>query len=200
MWVRLKTIKYLSESGRQVTRYPGEWVQVGNQLARQWIASGDADRPDMPDMQALPGCGIVLTSAKACARPPGSLELVHADQPELAFANTLVWSGVNFRGDLLTTGFLLLNVWELAAPILSYTTLARDVGSDEDRAATLEVVRDLRVPVYDTRLMFFRRCSTTRRLIDTWHQEAGDRSLAFLRALYRTKPLVCPLPTTWVLP
>jgi hypothetical protein len=200
VWVRLKAIQYLSENGRQVTRYPGEWVQVGNQLARQWIANGDADRPDMPDMQAMPGCGIVLTSAKACTRPPGGLELVHADQPELAFANTLVWSGVNFRGDLLTTGFTLLDTWEVAAPILSYTILARDIGSDEDRAATCDVVRDLRVPVYDVRFLFLRRCDATRRLLKTWHNEAGDRSLAFLRALYRVKPLLCALPTTWVLP
>ncbi len=55
------------------------------------------------------------------------------------------------------------------------------------------------MPVYDTRLMFIRRCHATRELVDEWVAEDGHRGLAFLRALYRVKPLVLALPTTWVL-
>lgn len=199
MWVRLRTIKYVSENGRQVTKFPGEWVRIGNQQARQWLAAGDADRPDMPDLQAMPGCGVVLMG-DAAARPPAGLELLRSQEPRLEFARTLLWSGINFRGDLLTTGFSLLDIWEAAVPIRSYTELARDVGDDVDRAATRDVVRDLRVPVYDVRLVFLRRCHATRQLLSAWREETGDRSLAFLRAVYKVKPLLCALPTTWVLP
>jgi hypothetical protein len=116
-----------------ITKYPGEWVRVGGQQARQWLVDGQADRPDMPELDAMPGCGIVLTG-DAVTKPPGGLDLVRSAGPRLEFARTLLWSGINFRGDLLSTGFTLLDTWEVAAPILSYTTLARDVGDDEDRA------------------------------------------------------------------
>lgn len=198
MWVRLKSIQYVSENGRQVTKYPGEWVNVGRQQATAWLATGQADRPDMPDLQAMPGCGVVLPPG---VKPTGmaGIEVSYAEEPCLEYPRTLLWSGVNFRGDLLGVGFTLLDTWEVAAPILSYTRLARDVGDEEDREQTRRTVRDLRVPVYDTRLLFLRRCYATRRLMDAWREEQGDRSLAFLRALYQVKPLICALPTTWVL-
>lgn len=199
MWVRLRSIQYVSENGRTITKHPGEWIRVGRQQATSWLATGEADRPDMPDLDALPGCGVVLTGGSPSVSLSG-LEMVKADKPRLEFARTLLWSGINFRGDLLAAGFRALDAWELAVPLLSYETLARDVGSDEDRGQTEKLVRDLRVPLYDVRLMFVHRSAATRRLLDAWLVEEGDRSLAFLRALYRIKPLMLALPTTWVLP
>lgn len=199
MWVRLLSIQYVSENGRLITKHPGEWIRVGRQQATSWLATGEADRPDMPDLDALPGCGVVLTGGSPSVSLSG-LEMVKADKPRLEFARTLLWSGINFRGDLLAAGFRALDAWELAVPLLSYETLARDVGSDEDRGQTEKLVRDLRVPLYDVRLMFVRRCAATRRLLDAWLAEEGDRSLSFLRVLYKVKPLVLALPTTWVLP
>jgi len=198
MWVRLKSIQYVSEGGRQITKYPGEWVNVGRQQATAWLANGEADRPDMPDLQVLPGCGVVVIGEARADHIKG-LEVVRAQEPRLEFARTLLWSGVSFRGDLMPVGFSLLDTWEVAAPIFSYTTLARDVGTKEDRERTQAVIRDLRVPLYDVRFLFLKRCHATRRLLDAWGEESGDRSLAFLRALYTVKPLVCALPTTWVL-
>lgn len=199
MWVRLQSTQYISDRGKQLMKFPGEWVNVGKQQAMSWLATGEADRPDMPDLQALPGCGVVLLGSPA-TKPPGGLERVSSDEPRLEFARTLIWSGVNFRGDLLGIGFSLLDTWELAVPLLSYETLARDLGDESERERTRAVIRDLRVPVYDVRLMFLRRCHATRELLDEWAGEAGDRTLAFARALYRVKPLVLALPATWVLP
>jgi len=90
----------------------------------------------------------------------------------------------------------------VAVPLWDYDTLARDVGSEEERAYTESVIHDLRVPLRDTRLVFVRRCSDTRKLVETWHAErarvpGGEDKLAFLRALYAVKPLVCDLPTVW---
>lgn len=199
MWVRLLSIQYVSENGRLITKRPGEWIKVGRQQATSWLATGEADRPDMPDLDALPGCGVVLTGGSPSVSLSG-LEMVKADKPRLEFTRTLLWSGINFRGDLLAAGFQSLDTWELAMPLLSYEVLARDIGSDRDRQRTEKLIRDLRVPLYDVRLMFMRRCDTTRRLLDAWLAEKGNRSLAFLRALYRIRPLVLALPVTWVLP
>lgn len=199
MWVRLLSLQYVSENGKTITKRPGEWVKVGKQQATSWLATGQADRPDMPNLDALPGCGVVLTGGSR-SMPLSGLEVVSVDVPCLEFARTFLWSGINFRGDLLAAGFQALDAWELAVPLLSYEKLARDVGSDGDRQRTEKLVRDLRVPLYDVRLIFVRRCAVTRRFLDAWLAEEGDRSLAFLRALYRVKPLVLALPTTWVLP
>jgi len=66
---------------------------------------------------------------------------------------------------------------------------------------TEEVIHDLRVPVYDTRVRFIRRNRTTERLMGLWYEERQQgEALAFLRALGRVqpKPLICALPAEWV--
>jgi hypothetical protein len=108
---------------------------------------------------------------------------------------------VNLRPDLLATGFSLLDTWEVAAPLFSYEELARDIGTDSERQQTEVLVHDLRVPVYEVRCLFLKRCRATRDLMAAWarEQEAkGNEYLGFLRALYQVKPLVLALPTTWM--
>lgn len=211
MLVRLNSIQYITDKhGRQRTHYPGEWVSVGKQLGNSWIATGQAERPDMPDMEALPGCGVVA--------PPDRIDMVRkiapgldrknqADPPGLPFPRVLWWdpAGASLRPDLVGTGFQLLDTWQAAAPLYSYQTLARDQGDETDRSRTEALVHDLRVPVYESRCLFLRRCQATRDLMAAWAEERvesgrgpeNDR-LAFLRALYRVKPLVLALPTTWI--
>src|SRR3989304_4599873 len=148
MWVRLKSIQYVSEHGQQLTKYPGGWVNVGRQKALSWIAEGSADRPDQPNLDALPGCGVV-TGGDAVIK---GLEVFKSGVPVLEFSKTLLWSGVGFRRDLLATGFHLLDTWEIAVPLLSYDTLACDIGDEQERDETRRVVRDVRGPVSATRL------------------------------------------------
>lgn len=209
MLVQLKSIQYISHLGRNETHYPGEWVDVGNQTARGWLATGDAVRPDMPDLEVLPGCGLAVPAHAleiAAQAAPGLERLPQADSPTdscLPFPKTLWYDpAVRLRPDLIATGFELLETWELAAPLYSYQTLARDLGTDSERALTEGLIHDLRVPVYETRCLFLRRCRGTRDLMAAWGAEmgnGGDERLAFLRALYRVKPLVLALPVTWVI-
>jgi hypothetical protein len=35
------------------------------------------------------------------------------------------------------------------------------------------------------------------RFVANWRQQTGEKRLAFLRALYQEKPLICPEPYTW---
>jgi hypothetical protein len=199
MWVRLTTIKQISVNGKPTTCHPGEWVEVGGQLARSWLVSGDADRPDQPDLEILPGCGIVVAGAfeKVSALLPG-LDVV-SGEPALAFSKTLYWNTrANFRPEFVGAGFKLLDRWEIAVPLAGYEHLAGDIGSEEERSRTVDVIRDLRVPYYDIRLMFLRRCQRVEKLLALWRDEAGDRRLAFLRALYRVKPMMQALPVMWI--
>ena len=201
MWVRLKSIQYLSVNGRQTAHFPGEWVEVGGQLGRSLIGTGQAGRPDQPDLRAMPGCGIVVRAGgtqRAGKMWPG-LEVMEGE-PGLEFSRTLFWdTGVKIRPELVTAGFGWLEQWEVALPLGSYERLARDIGSEAERAATGAVVRDLRVPFYETGLMFLRRCQRVEGLLAAWRAESGEeRRLAFLRALYRVKPLVLALPVEWV--
>ncbi len=94
-----------------------------------------------------------------------------------------------------------LDRWEVAVPFRPYDILAKDIGTEEERDASLPLLLDLRQPVYDSRVVLFRNCPRTRNLIQTWAKremtEGEDADLAFLRAVWRVKPLILALPKTW---
>ena len=105
------------------------------------------------------------------------------------------WAGVNAGGTdwNFTTRQDRLDAW------WKYDELASRFGSNEERDRTEEIIHDLRVMVYDPRCLFIKRCTDTEHLIEMWAAERGQGShkLAFLRALYIVKPLICALPISW---
>jgi len=118
---------------------------------------------------------------------------------QIPYARTLFWnSKLSLRAELYPAGVGLLERWEVAVPIPDYNTLAAHVGSEADRAYTQELIHDLRVPVYEPGVLFLRRCQAGFDLLAAWNDESGERRLAFLRALYRAKPLVLALPSVWL--
>jgi len=202
-WVQLLTNKSIDLDGRQRAYKPGDWLEVGRQTALLWVASGDA-RLIKPVSALMPqAAGVLLrrdvNGARATAESWGLP--VETGEVRMDWPKTLVWEpSLPVRKALLPVGFGFLDKWHLAAPLWSYEELARDVGTPQDRARTEAVIRDLRVPLYDTRLLFLRRTRETRELLWHWKQEIADGSderLAFLRALYRVKPVILALPTTW---
>ena len=100
--------------------------------------------------------------------------------------------------DQVPKGFGFLDTWEAAAPIWSYETLAADVAAGAERERTEALIGDLRVPLYETGLLFVRDCEGGRALLKAWQAEDGEPRLAFLRALYRVKPLFLALPRSWL--
>lgn len=129
--------------------------------------------------------------------------ILSVGEPAIAFQKTMIWNPkVQLRTELVSAGFGMLETWEIAVPLYSYDELAVHIGSEEDRKRTKAIIRDLRVPVYDVRLIFVRNCEATQQLFDAWTEENGiagesDERLSFMRAFYRVKPAMLALPITW---
>ena len=90
--------------------------------------------------------------------------------------------------------------WEMLAILASETEWADSFGSDEERAKTEGAIGDLRIPVYDTNMLWVRKTERTEAVIARWLTElrqGADEQHAFLRALYAEHVLMCTLPANW---
>lgn len=113
----------------------------------------------------------------------------------------IVAAGTRVPWDLLPAAWHFLDRWDAAVPLWRYGVLAQDVGTAEERAATQTIIRDLRVLLHATELLFVRRNEAGQALVETWRAgctEGADPRLAYLRALYQVKPRLCVLPTNWL--
>jgi hypothetical protein len=205
MWIQLKAIKRILVNGKNETRYPGDWVNVGKQSARRWIADGAAWDPNADISANFPDeSGILVIGNKVPTGVPIALDSIPVKTglvPYMPWKHTLIWNPTcPIQSSLVNVGLGFLDVWDVAMPLWDYDVLAKNVGTKKDQEKTKAVVRDLRVPIYDTRLIFIRQGRITERLLETWMDEiieGGDTRLAFLRAFYQVKPLMLALPVTW---
>lgn len=208
MWVKLKTNYHKEVNGTMKQYRPGDWLEVGKQQAMRLLADGQAFIPDL-DISTFVGvgCGVVALGpldggVEALQNQWGVDVLISPAVPiQLPFYRTLLWdTRLPLTGLQMPAGFTLLETWQAAAPLHFYDTLALSLGDEAERTATAAVIRDLRVPVYNTMLLWLRRCEIVEELLTVWaaeYQEGGSRDLAFLRAVYRVKPLILPLPFHW---
>lgn len=206
MWVRLLTVMNIDVQGRGKRFQPGDWVEVGKHQALRWIADGVAETTKPLSQLLPPGCGVVLSDTRDQRL---YAELSKAELPISAWntmvklpysRNAIVLEGVMMRSALLPVAFNLLQKWQMIIPLLSYSTLASQVGSEADRERTKDLIHDLRVPLYDSRLIFARRCKNAEAVIHQWRLErkgGGDPNLALLRALYVVKPVILAVPVSW---
>ena len=212
MWVRLKSLMRIDKQGKPRDYHPGDWVDVGKQTAQLWISRGDAEIPSFTKHVGtqMSGSGVVVRARDSALYQQTfdglkiGLSILADETPHVAFDRTLIWHPkVHLRLEMIVPGFNFLDTWEIACPLYSYDELAAHFGSDEARARTKAAIRDLRVPVYDTRLMFVKRCEATDLLFEAWGKErqgGDDERLSFMRAFYRVKPLMLALPVTWTNP
>lgn len=204
MWIQLISTKYIDVNGTTRRYFPGDWVDVGKQTALQWIAANEARVPNpLRSGLLIAGSGVGVWGTHAHEHP-GLPEVEFTALPEtlsIPYHLTCLWQPpLRLSTDLLAAGFGLLQTWQIAVPLWNYDVLANGVGKGEAQARTKAVVRDLRIPLYDVRLIFLRRCPETEQLLAVWNEErkTGDPDqLTFLRALYQVKPLVLALPMTW---
>jgi hypothetical protein len=145
---------------------------------------------------------VIWGSRETPFTPPGDLEVSTSALPAITTQrNCLLADGFMPRKILFGIGFNLLSTWQVAVPLMDYKTLARDIGSEADRERAQETLIDLRVPVYDTRMIFVRRCPEGEALVETWSNMLAigeEPRLAFLRAVWAVKPLILPLPFSWM--
>lgn len=198
-YVKLLEIKHIDVNGELKKFLPGDWVTVGRQTAERWIAQKEAWKPTEEVSApynagvwvqgfAIPGCKILdalpFVEDRSERVPPYPLTMIW--KPELGF-----------RPELVAPGFGFLQNWQIALPLYSYSILARDIGSEEDRQRTVDVTRNLDIPFYDDRVMFVRRGETINKLVGNWLGGVGDSRLALIRAIYVHKPLIYALPASW---
>jgi len=200
VWVQLQQVMHHEQHGQVKLYQPGDWVKVGKQLARQWIADGAAvsPYPESVTVEEPEGTTGIMVFGQGDA-PEVGVETSRDGLYELRWHKTcFLQVSTPVKAVMYAIGFGLINQWEIAVPLVDYRRLAKDEeATDEEKAYTERIIRDLRVPMYDTRLMFVRRCESTRRLFEVWESEGQYTRLSFLRSLYRVKPLVLALPVTW---
>lgn len=211
-WVKaLKPVARYDLHGGYHVYQPGDWFECNNQEMRALLAERKIEVAQQIIRNELltNECAVVITGGdlqQARAFIASYLTAVFTGPPHFpAGSKSVLWWNAEapLRLDLMPLGFYRVSAgWQIAAPLWRYNdALARDIGTDEARQRTEEVIHDLRVPVFDTRLIFIRRDDETERLLELWMQERAtfdDDKLCFMRALYAVKPLVCALPVTWV--
>ena len=190
-----------TEFGKRYAFYTArKWQIVKGARAQQGEDQlrGDAEGAEMSKGIALIGADKTIQAQANSHR----LAVTVVDAPQVAYDKTLIVEpGTRVPWDLLPAAWHFLNKWDAAVPLWKYGKTAADMGTAADREATRAVIRDLRVLLYSHELLFVRGSEDGCALVETWLQETqagGDKRLAFLRALYHVKPMVCVLPTTWL--
>lgn len=211
-WVKaLKTIRRMEEDGLWHVYHPGDGLQVHNQELNYLLSNKMAERYGRYPQELLPlmsDSAIVVTGgdverARQFLNPITTTVYDGAPHFPKEHLTVLWWDArLPLRLDLLPLGFhRVLAGWQIATPLWRYNTLARDIGAVQARQRTEEVIRDLRVPVFETGLIYARRDEDTEKLLELWlaaRETGDDDKLCFMRALYQVKPLNCALPVSWV--
>lgn len=197
--VQLREIKYIDVKGEQKKFLPGDWVTVGRGIAERWCAEGTAWQPTK-EISAPSNAGIWV---RGFANPGCKIleALPFIDDPATDFAPfplTMIWKPeLGFRPELIAPAFDKLTQWQVTIPLFSYSILAKDIGTDQDRQETVKVIRSLDTPFYDDRVLFVRRTRVVNDFITDWLTGEGDSRLSLLRSLYIHKPLIYALPVSW---
>jgi hypothetical protein len=205
VWVQLASLQNIEVAGSLHTYRPGDWVDVGKQTAMLWISTGQAVLHGVVPgsvraLEIADGSGLVVPEGYEDSARALRIDVpIVEGEPSLRFERTCWWDmGAAVSPAMIPVGLSLLDTWEMVVPLYDYKTLACHVGTEFEQAQTKAIIRDLRVPLYDTRLIFARRSPDTERLFKLWAGDDGlHRGLAFLRALYQVKPLILALPATW---
>lgn len=215
-YIRLRTVKHIRRGGIQTTYHKGDWVDVGKQTALIWLANGTAEipGPDPTKMEVVqeligPGCGVrVLGKGAGPWSSQGfgnCLKALKFSTGTLAlpYPYTMIWTpAVHITPQQVLIGFSQIVSrkgrlsWEMVARLAGHH-LARDVGTKEEQAKTEALIGDLRIPVYDTGVLWVRKTAKTERLIRRWAaaiQAGEDEVHSFLRTLYAEGILLCTLP------
>jgi hypothetical protein len=212
VWMKAVGSCPIEEQGKIRIHEPGNSFECGRHQARQLEAQGLAIiSPWNPQRRNLVldlgDCGILALDGCEQARKEAErlatqyLIDVTGGPLGLPFPRTLILGDCKPVSRFVPVGFRWLDEgWQVAVPMVDMETLAGDVGDPKSRSETEFVIHDLRVPVYDTRLVFVLRCAEMVAMVEQWadEREQGSDELAFLRSLYQATPVWTPLPPSWI--
>ena len=230
-WVQAQApFSRFDEAGILKVYQPGDWFEVRNQELLRLQAEGKVrtTREILSATFDFSACGVLwrgdtnwdgLTDSMRELAVRGSHHTITQMREygiAVQFSNTisLPWeytllacAPVTVTTQNIALGFVRIEkgaeweTWELAAQLADGLPLAEARGTDEERAATLEAIGDLRIPLYETSLLWVRKTKTTQALIDAWAAElaaGADEQHALARALYTRRVKMCTLPPRWV--
>lgn len=213
VWVRVLGRVYYEENGIRQTALAGDWVQIGKHQARQWLAQGSVEIPEphrRADALSLNKCGVVVRGDEMPSRASFGVLRHQVGEPSLQYEYTVLWEpslsaplqGIEAGLTRLMSAELFPggDSWEALATLVSLKTLASDVGSPGEQSKTEVVVGTLRLPVYETRLLWLRKTPATENFIAMWASElvkGSDEQHSFLRSLYSSRIMMCTLPPGW---
>jgi len=220
-WVTLNRVKNIRRKGVLMICRPGDSVDVGKQTAIEWVLDGSASDPYgqvgpsvIPDGGPTDKFGVRVRAKEGTYDAKTGLGIVahrvmiSYGLPAIPYQHTLIWKPTTQISDrLVHYGFVTILsdrkplAWDLAASLISNSRLAKDVGSAEEKAKTQRVIGDLRLPVYDIRFIWARKCPAAIGVIEEWARElaiGSDEHHAFLRALYTKRAALCTLPRDWM--
>ena len=206
--------KRIRKKGVSKTYFPGDTVEVGRQQATAWILDRTAQDPFKqlaPTVLKKQGAtyGVIVLADKGAIND-GHLSHLFGDLPivykakKLPYDYTFVYlPSVKISHQLLSFGWLRIaeTGWDMAARLVNLKATIGKVGTKEEQALTKKMIGDLRLPVYESGLLWFSRSSKTQ----DFYAEYASASLSktnryhvFLRTLYHQRPLLCTLPLDWV--
>lgn len=195
---------------REILHNAGEVIEVKNKkLALQLCKDGWAEPYGADAMKIPGGVGVLATHKVSKVFWAAALELpvrwVKDGQYTLPFAYTVLWDPRTKpvqRYVHIALKILSRTDWDIGCVIRSYVRgkLACNIGSDEERARTKKIIKDLRIPYYRPGLIFIKRNERTQAFIECFQKErlGNDQRLSLLRALFITKPFLWALPAHWV--
>ena len=198
-------VRLPDEHGRQTLHYPGEVVNIKNKkeawrlIKAKKAVSMTAVAEDLPQ-----STGVVMRKGGLVPAWIQAMGVhVRVGEPQIGWDYTLIWNPQRRpRSQDVVVTFATMSRWgwEVAAPIYHYDKLAHTVSTKEERAITKEVIHELHVPFYETGMVFLKKSPGAEALMRVWRREMNghDERLAFMRALYETKPMFLALPMEWV--
>lgn len=212
-WVRAKRVlsRYGLDGGYH-TYHPGDWFTANGQEIRELFGRGmiDSTPQVLREEFGLQGAGVLALGENVPL--PGldayGIAFQCAERLALPWGLTVLWSP---HAHLTTPGVALgltriapapgTMSFEMAVALQSDTRMAGDVGTQAERDKTLALLGDLRLPLYDTGVIWVRKTPATEEVIQLWQEEldaGADPTHAFLRTIYTHPLLLCTLPADWI--
>ena len=212
-WVKaIRPVVRRNFKGVYMKYAPGDWFECHNQelaelLQQRKVEASALDvRANFENMDA--GVLTIGHDAPEDMFNKYGLEVRRGNRLELPWERTMLWrSGIRLTVEAIVLGLMRIDAddpdlaWEMAAMLDGKSRLAKDIGTDADKARTLEVLGDLRLPVYEIGALWVRCTEMTEKVLRLWGAEVdagAEERHAFVRTIYSCRVKLCTLPANWI--